>query len=112
MVYASVWSKKTEMKGNKVMAMRLLVVSPSGELIHEDSEEKTIGSYPGRNNTGKIKELVRAHTLLELEGLGIEADIPLANVSLKNRTEIEEILSRVKSERYRKARDPALVISR
>ena len=104
LVYASVWSKKT-MRGNKVMIMRLLVVSPTGSVIYEDSDEKTVGYYPGRKSENKIKDLVKGHAEYSLTGIDITTDIPLANITLKDRVEIEEILSRTKSGIYDKIRD-------
>ncbi len=85
--------------------MRLLVVDPSGELILEDSDEKTVGRYPGRSTKSKLREMVKYHTQLELQGIGKSIEIPVSNVSLRNREEIEEILSRIKSGRYQELRD-------
>lgn len=105
MIYASVWSKKDATSGNKVSVMRLLIVGPRGELIFEDSDERTLGRYPGRSSKSKVKDLVRAYAKLQLEGLQGVGEISLSNIALRDRSEIEDILSRIKSGRYETLRD-------
>ena len=100
MVYACAWSKKDIMSWNKVSVKQLLVVNPRGEMILEDSEEKTAGRYPGRKSATKMREIIRAHTILELNESKIGMEIPLANVSLRSREEIDSILIRIRSGKY------------
>jgi len=101
-VYAAIYVK-SDLK--KIRIMRLLVVDSDGQLVLEDSDEKTMGFYQGRVGPKKIKEVVKGHAQYELEGLGLKTEIPLTNVTLKSRIEIEEILARIKSGRYDPIKD-------
>ena len=89
-VYAEIYVKP-DLK--KIRITRLLVVDSEGNWVTQDSEEKTLGFYTGRIGPRKIREAVKYHAQYELKGLGVKTEIRLANVSLKSREEIEEMLA-------------------
>ena len=53
----------------------------------------------------KIKMAVQSFARYELERLKLVGDIPLENIQLKNTVEIEQILSKLKSDRYDRIKD-------
>ena len=101
-VYATVYAKKDS---KKIRLVHFLMIDADGKLIGEGSGDTTVRFYEGRIGINKIKKGVQSFAKYELERLGLNGEVSLEDIELKNSVEIEQIILKVKSRKYESLKD-------
>ena len=100
--YATAYAKRDS---RRIRLVQLLIVDDQGKLVSEVTGDTTIGFYEGRVSPNKIRIAVRSFAKYQLERLELVGDVPLKDIQLKTPVQIEQILSKLKTQRYENLKD-------
>jgi hypothetical protein len=91
---------ETNSRSRTISLTEFIMIDSLGNLVAEGSGEITIGSYRGRKSHAKVKKAVRSFTRSLLQAIGAQAELSLANISLRDAVEMEKLRARLRSARY------------
>jgi hypothetical protein len=101
MEYAAYAATYVDRYSKKIRLVQFLMIDAEGAIIAEGIGDTMIGFYEGRVSQAKIKEAVQSFARYELERSQLKGDVPVKNISLKDAVEIEQMLVKMKSDRYK-----------
>ena len=99
--YAAYAATYVDPYSKKIRLVQFLMIDSEGAIIAEGTGDTMIGFYEGQVSQAKIKEAVQSFTRYELERSQLKSDVLVKNISLKDAVEIEQMLVKMKSDKYR-----------
>jgi hypothetical protein len=84
----------------KIKILNVIVIDSDGNLVQECGGFHLVEVSEGRITPRKIKQFVQAFTEAYLDMQGVDIALPLENIRLKDRMEMDLILGKARSMRY------------